>query len=308
MDVDGLASARFALDVNGLDGLRRAASRDPQAQLGKAARQFEALFLGHMLKTMRQAGFQSGLTDNRQVRFYQNMLDQQLAQKLSDRGVGLAQMLERQLSNQVGRTAATKPDALAPTVLAHIPRGRPQSLAGVPSVTGLGPVTETVATGAATPESGSLSDRFVHRFAGVAKAAARISGVSPLVILAQAALETGWGKKMAAASDGSSSHNLFGIKAGSGWQGGAAHNRTHEYVGGHEITVNQPFRMYGSYADSFADHARLLADSPRYAPVRAAATPEQEARALQASGYATDPHYADKLITIMRQIGDVIGF
>lgn len=318
MAVGSLDTARFALDVKGLDGLRRAAVRDPQSQLKEAARQFEALFLNQMLKSMRKAGLSSNLVDNRQVRFYRSLLDQQLSQELAGKGLGQSDMLVRQLSGKTGRDAVPASAATRPAAMAAPPRplpAAPEAAAPSDEVAGLiasvrqavAAVSGTGASGATGDDAGanSVYDRFVRRFSGAAEAAARASGVPALLILAQAALETGWGRHEARADDGGGSHNLFGIKAGRGWQGDSAANATQEYVDGRMLHAREPFRVYDSYADSFADHARLIGSSPRYAAVRRAGSPEQAAHALQACGYATDPRYAEKLISIMRRIDRV---
>lgn len=360
MPVDSLASARLALDVKGLDSLKRAAVKDPKSQLKEAARQFEAVFLANMLKSMREATVKSDLVDNRQLDFYQSMLDQQLSQQMAGKGPGLAQLLVRQLSRQAG----AQPDAQGAATaaqLAAIPSGTPRSLAGVPAVTdddvsADSPVRRSreggnpVPSGSSgNPEAQSIADvaarvrddvqtqrmaaaampaaasasasplvsrvsasapadddsapgRFVSRFVGAARAAAERSGLPALLILAQAALETGWGRHEVATTSGANSHNLFGIKAGAGWNGATATSQTSEFVAGQWTRVQESFRAYRSYLDSFIDHARLIGSSPRYAAVQTAQTPEQAARALQDCGYATDPAYADKLISIMQQI------
>ncbi|HEY9112438.1 MAG TPA: flagellar assembly peptidoglycan hydrolase FlgJ [Rhodanobacteraceae bacterium] len=343
MAVGSLDAARFALDVKGLDGLQRAAAKDPQAQLREAARQFEAVFLGQMLKSMREAGYKSGLMDNRQIEFYQSLFDQQLSENLAGKGTGLAEMLVRQLSP---KHAPTQPaaDAAAAARLATIPHGTPGSLEGVPAVAAgsddagshhagliaaiaaqiraaeaaakLGlpngsaaaasPAAASTASDASGDGDGNVYTRFVNRFVGAARAAARMSGVPARLILAQAALETGWGRHEMTADSGAKSHNLFGIKAGAGWDGATANNMTHEFADGREVGVRETFRAYGSYLESFIDHAKLLGNSARYAAVRSAGSPEQAAQALQDCGYATDPRYAEKLVAIMQQIGRVV--
>ena len=158
---------------------------------------------------------------------------------------------------------------------------------------------------AAGERTGSAPDHvqaFLNKLAAPAEAASRRTGVPAELILAQAALETGWGRHEIAASDGGNSYNLFGIKAGSRWQGPTTEVVTHEYLNGQRTRVTDTFRAYGSFEESFADYARLIGDNPRYAGVVAAATPEQAARALQSGGYATDPAYADKLIAVMRTL------
>jgi flagellar protein FlgJ len=236
--------------------------------------------------------------------------------------------------------------ANAAAQLAAIPRGAPQSLAGVPAVADLAALapgdddpTAAVAAGAddgglaallmqaingaraavaatgnaepSTPTGGAATDadapgQFVQRYAGAARQAAQASGVPAVVILAQAALETGWGQHQPVGADGAPGHNLFGIKAGAGWSGASAEASTREFIAGRWAQARETFRSYASDAASFVDHARLLATSPRYAAVRNAVTPEGAARALQASGYATDPGYADKLIGVMRQIASLV--
>lgn len=144
---------------------------------------------------------------------------------------------------------------------------------------------------------------FMNKLAAPAQAASRSTGVPADLILAQAALETGWGRHEIAAADGGNSHNLFGIKAGSRWQGPTTEVATHEYLDGQRTRVTDSFRVYDSFEEAFTDYARLIGDNPRYAGVAAAASPEQAARALQEGGYATDPAYADKLIAVMQTLG-----
>jgi flagellar protein FlgJ len=141
---------------------------------------------------------------------------------------------------------------------------------------------------------------FVDRMGAAAELASRRSGVPAKLILSQAALESGWGEREIRRPDGRSSHNLFGIKAGGGWRGEVVNVMTTEYdEGGVAHRVSQPFRAYGSYAESFQDYAALIGGSDRYGKVVAAPSAEAAARRIQEAGYATDPGYADKLISIM---------
>lgn len=140
---------------------------------------------------------------------------------------------------------------------------------------------------------------FVDKLEGPARAASRQTGVPAELILAQAALETGWGRHEIATAEGRNSHNLFGIKAGNRWQGPTTEVVTHEYLNGQRTRMTDTFRVYDSFEASFTDYARLISDNPRYAGVVTAGSAEQAARALQAGGYATDPAYADKLIAVM---------
>lgn len=300
MGIASPASAHFALDVKSLAALKRSASRDPQAHAREATQQFEALFLGRLMHSMRSAGFHSDLLGDRQLRFYRSLLDRQLAQIMAERGTGLGDMLMRQLGDQ---GAARANEALRTTALdltatpfAQVPGGYPQRVSGMTSA----------AASARGDSAGNRDERFVHRFADAARAAAKLSGVSPLLVLAQAALETGWGRERIETDDGRDSHNLFAIKTGGGWEGASTAVATHEHVAGQRQFVQARFRVYDSYRDAFADHVRLIGHGTRYAAVRAANGPVAQARALQDCGYATDPHYADKLIAIMQRISDIV--
>ncbi|HET7267201.1 MAG TPA: flagellar assembly peptidoglycan hydrolase FlgJ [Oleiagrimonas sp.] len=295
--------------MSGFDSLRQAARRNPQSQLHDVAQKFEALFVARMLQSMRKAGFHGGMTDNRQVQLYQSLLDRQLAQNTAGDSIGLAQMLIRQLSSGGTSTSNNVPaPGVTGTRFAREPLVSLSARVAARSAPASGLKTPVPAQ--ADTSQSDADGTFVHfvkQFAHAAYTAAKVSGVSPLLILAQAALETGWGRHDIAAQGGRDSHNLFGIKAGSDWQGRTTTVATHEYRNGDMIRVDASFRAYGSYADAFVDHAKLM-QSSRYASVRRAATPQQQARALQASGYATDPNYADKLIAIMRQIKQAAGF
>ncbi|ASK34807.1 flagellar assembly peptidoglycan hydrolase FlgJ [Alloalcanivorax mobilis] len=289
MSVDSL-SGHFALDLKGLERIKHSAARDPQSQLKTAANQFEALFLQRMLKSMRDAMPKSDLNDSSQMQFYQSMFDQQMAQHLAGKGFGLAQQLIGQLSGD------------APAAGQHeIPRASPQALYGAVPAAGAVTVTAGARAGGAEPE------RFISQLAGPARAASRRSGVPAELILAQAALETGWGRREITTADGGNSHNLFGIKATGGWAGASTEAATHEYVAGERTPARERFRVYRSYDEAFADHARLLGENPRYAGVVNADSPQQAAVALQQGGYATDPAYASKLIAVMERIGPLSG-
>jgi flagellar protein FlgJ len=141
---------------------------------------------------------------------------------------------------------------------------------------------------------------FVNQHTASAKAAEASTGIPANFMISQAALESGWGKKEITAADGTPSNNLFGIKAGANWKGPVAEVMTTEYIGGKAQKVMQKFRAYASHAESFADYAKLIKDSPRYASVVASgADAKGFAQGLQRAGYATDPAYADKLSRVI---------
>ncbi|MDC8803497.1 flagellar assembly peptidoglycan hydrolase FlgJ [Halomonas pacifica] len=314
-------SGQFALDVQGIQRLRHTARQDERAGLEGAAQQFEALFLQRMLKSMRAAIPESDLMNSQQTRFYTELHDQQLAQHLSARGggMGLAEELVRQLEGHLGSVA---PNERASELIAGIPRGTPrpltsmgeqapadfmQALAARPAggdepLRSEAPV-EAPAVRAASGERAEHVQAFVERLAEPARRASEASGVPAELILAQAALETGWGRRGIPTRDGGESHNLFGIKAGRHWRGETTEIVTHEYIDGQRTRISDHFRVYDSYAEAFTDYARLIGDNPRYAGVTAAGNARQAAHALQAGGYATDPQYADKLISIMDSLG-----
>lgn len=327
MSVDNL-SGQFALDVQGLQRLKQTARDDADAGLPEAARQFEALFLHMMLKSMREAVPQSGLLDSSQSKLYTEMLDQQWAQQLAGNGLGLADQLVGQLQQQrqfAGQASSVDEAAL----IAGIPRGVPRPLYGsLPVPPAESRAAETAvsdapmacarqgspfAAGESLPVPGGAAlearerpahvREFLARLEAPARAASAASGVPAELILAQAALETGWGRYQIPTADGGNSHNLFGIKAGSQWRGATTAVTTSEYIDGREQKRVETFRAYPSYQASFTDYARLIGNNPRYAGVVAAGDPVQAAHALQRGGYATDPAYADKLVAVMASIG-----
>jgi flagellar protein FlgJ len=143
---------------------------------------------------------------------------------------------------------------------------------------------------------------FVDRLQPHAQAASRTTGIPAHLIVGQAALESGWGKREIKMADGSSSFNLFSVKAGKGWTGKVAEITTTEYSNGVAHKQTERFRAYGSYTEAFQDYAKLLSDNPRYAAVIGQEGAQGFAQALQQAGYATDPHYADKLVKVIGSV------
>jgi flagellar protein FlgJ len=162
-------------------------------------------------------------------------------------------------------------------------------------------LARTAREGEAPAAGGSTAAQsFIGKMAPHARAAALETGVPARFILGQAALESGWGAREIRAADGQNSFNLFGVKAGRNWNGPVVQAVTTEYVNGVPRRATEPFRAYGSYAEAFADYARLLKGSPRYANVLAGArNAESFAAGMQRAGYATDPRYADKLARVI---------
>lgn len=251
--MDALGADPLAVDARSLDTLRAQAKADPDKALKQAASQFEALFMQMLLKSMRQTLPQQGPFDNDTTRTYRTLLDQQLAQGLSGKGLGLAEVMAKQLARASGTAGGQ--------------------------------------AAAAPADAGAFAERMRPH----AEEASRATGVPAPFILGQAALESGWG-----AHEIPGSYNLFGIKAGPGWTGATVQATTTEYEGGVPVKRAEKFRAYGSYAEGFADYARLLAANPRYAAaLEHGGDASAFAQGLAQGGYATDPAYAEKLTRVI---------
>ena len=272
-------SSSLAASAQSLDKLRAQAKQSPDQALKAAAQQFETVFMNMMLKSMRDATPQDGMFDSEQTKMFTGMLDQQLAQNMSSRGVGLADAMVKQLSRSLGSSA-------------------PAALPEVPSAS-----QSVRASAVPSAYSESFQQDFVQRLTPSALQASRETGVPAQLMLGQAALETGWGRREIRLPDGSNSYNLFGIKAGGNWDGKVAEVMTTEYHNGVPSKQVEKFRAYDSYAEAFSDYAHLLRDNPRYAGVmQEGQSAPAAAQALQSAGYATDPNYADKLVKVMNRI------
>jgi flagellar protein FlgJ len=263
---DRVGSAPDANDFRQFAALRRGAEANDPKTLREVARQFESIFTKMMLKSMREASFGDSLLGSDQVEMYQGMMDDQLALSLSQgKGLGLADMLVRQLQTNAG-------------------------VADAGNAAGSGPV------------SPGQQRKFVEEMLPHATAAARELGVDARAIVAQAALETGWGTSQPKDASGTS-NNYFGIKAGASWRGASVSAETTEFVAGQAGRESAGFRTYGSVAESVADYVRVLRE-PRYAAARGTGSDVRAfADALQRGGYATDPEYANKLVTIAAKLG-----
>ena len=281
-----MTNANTYSDPNGLAALKKDPN-SPEA-LHAVAQQVDALFLQMMLKSMRDANAASGEGDSNEMDMYQDMFDKQIALTMSQhQDLGLGSLLTRQIAARAaaGGTAAAQPrDTTAPRAAAGPPP------AGAPP-----PATP------APPTSMTQSvEDFVDQVMPSIRTAAQALGLNPLALLAQAALETGWGKRMARTADGNPSLNLFGIKADDTWAGARAASNTVEYAGGVATQRQAAFRAYGSVEESVNDFANLLKNSPRYRHAAAAGADAQAyVDGIGRSGYATDPEYAAKLTEIL---------
>lgn len=284
-------SSKLALDTQSLEQLRAQAKQSPDQALKAAAQQFESVFLNMMLKSMREATPQDGMFESEQTKMFTGMLDQQLAQSMSSRGVGLADIMVKQLSLNMGGQMPNV-DSLSKSSSAVF--------APTPPLTAPPATTMSVLPSA---YSENAQQDFVNRMLPFARQAGQASGVPPQLMLGQAALESGWGKREIRMADGSNSFNLFGIKANAGWNGKVAEVMTTEYKNGVAYKQVEKFRAYSSYAEAFQDYAGLISNNPRYADVlQQGSDVAGMAQAIQKAGYATDPKYADKLVSIMGKI------
>ena len=310
----GDLSSKLALDVQGLNELKLGARQSSPEAIKAAAQQFEAVFMNMLMKSMRESTPQDGLLDSEQTRMYTSMLDQQLTQRMASRGIGLADVMVRQLSSALtpppGEDVKT-PDAAtaAPDFLLKAAKdlflkatSDVKASAGLP-LNSPGQVTPPVSAAAVRPSVAPAHvEAFVQRLLPHALTASAATGIPARFMLGQAALESGWGRAEIRAADGQNSHNLFGIKAGGAWRGRTADIVTTEYINGKPHKQVESFRAYDSYADAFRDYANLLRNNARYQNVLAQGHDAVGfAQGLQQAGYATDPNYAQKLMSVIRQ-------
>lgn len=362
-------------DTTDLNAIRRAARENSPDALKAAARQFEALFTNMMLKSMRSATPKNGMFDSEQTRLYTSMLDQEMSQNFAKRGLGLADAMLRQMTNNSRPPLVDiKPeqgirsdslDTISPTTstqevktvqpnraeqvaqasiearkkallesLTTVGFGESSALDGLSGLSGTfaaqqqlmssellrQALTDTIrqqqnllgaGRSAYQPSSYSVGANsskpahvraFQEKLASEAEEASSVTGIPAKFMLGQAALESGWGRRVIKNADGTTSHNLFGIKAGKSWKGKVVETTTTEYVNGVALRKKQKFRAYDSYAESFRDYARLLKNNPRYQNVLANSQDAVGfARGLQRAGYATDPQYAAKLTSIIQK-------
>lgn len=284
------SAARMYADFNGFAELR-AAARDNSPEAAKeVGRQFEALLVQMMLKSMRAAGFGDALFDSDATRLHRDLFDQQLALSFSRRGeLGIASLIERSIA---GNAAPQSNTAHGAPLDASALRPADVDRQAAPTSPG-----NDVSSGRS--EGFASHDAFVRELWPAASRAGRALGVDPELLIAQAALETGWGQAIIHDGRGRSSHNLFGIKADGRWPGLRMTVKSLEYEDGVAVPRQAQFRSYDSFAESFDDYATLVRTSPRYGDaLRQASDPQAYMHALQAAGYATDPNYAAKVLDI----------
>lgn len=287
-----------AFDVQSLSGLKRELSDSPEKGLRQVTQQLEATFVQMMLKSMRSALPQDGLFSSEQTQMLTSMYDQQIAQDLAQKGLGFGDMMYQQLAQSQGLSVEGVLKPLDSTLMDALPT---QAMAQI--VRRFAPLGDALSAPVQKIKSlSSNSQDFISKLMEPAKVASQKSGISHFLILAQAALESGWGRREILTTEGKTSYNVFGIKAGKSWEGPVTNIMTTEVINGKSVKMRDNFRVYGSYQEAIADYINLLTENPRYQEVKTAQSPEIAARRLHQAGYATDPSYSDKLISLMSQI------
>lgn len=313
-------SGQVAFDANSLNDLKQASKENSPEAIKEVAKQFEAIFMNMMLKSMREASSsQDNPFDNEQSRTFTSMLDQQLTSNLTKKGLGLADVLTQQLSktsygamNELKNLdAATSNKTIQEdSDLSHATKSNLNLYKqNSPSLNDNSLTTNPIINNTLTPKveshkSSALSvTEFQAKMAPHVEEASRATGIPANLMLGQAALESGWGKREIKSADGTNSHNLFGIKATGSWDGKVVEATTTEYINGVKQKRIEKFRAYDNYADSFKDFAQLMQNNPRYQNVMSNMHDSQAyAKAMQKAGYATDPQYASKLANVIDKV------
>ncbi|WNO07965.1 flagellar assembly peptidoglycan hydrolase FlgJ [Teredinibacter sp. KSP-S5-2] len=321
---NNLASPENYMDLTGLKSIGK--GEDSDAAIKKIAKQFESMFVQMMLKNMRSANAvfeEDSLFNSNESDFYRDMHDNQLALTMAHgRGLGIAEALYRQMSRVHGGKSVpitevpaqsmqasfvAKPDVSELQAQKHI---QPQvkttehEAAAEPTIK----ATEVNAKNTADRISIANDEReFIEKTFPYAVEAARKIGVDPKVLVAQSALETGWGRQVLAGDNGQSSHNLFNIKTGSGWDGDKVRIESLEFRANRPMLEASEFRSYADMAESFSDYSDFILRSQRYSKaVENAADPEAFIQQLHEAGYATDPEYTNKVIAVMQRVSKVV--
>ena len=316
-------------DPAAYQSLNQAASAGGAAGLDAAARAFEALLVGQMLKEMHTASLADGVFDSEQTRLYQDLYDQQAASVISEgEGLGIRKALLRQLAPELSEEVKERNPAdlklpeRDPSLKIYKRQKADADASG--SITsavetdtavavkrtdaerrsGGSPTTQVQTEGRWPPRN---AEEFVAYLKPYADQAAQTLGMDTSVLLAQSALETGWGKHVPRRADGGSSFNLFGIKADKSWQGDKVSVGTLEYRNGVAQREQAKFRAYDSPAESFVDYVAFLSRNPRYREALSSTNGEDFIRGLQKAGYATDPNYAAKILGIRDRMARLSG-
>lgn len=322
--IGNASNAAVYTDFQGLAELRAAAGKQSPEALRETARQFEALFVQNLLKAMRDASGGDGLFDSEQSEFYRDIYDRQMSLEIvKGRGFGIADMLVKNLGGASAESSATLPlqQNLARTttlpVVSRTPRLQPVPLVSMEPAPALIPqqldmplveinqvtaMPEQQFTAVSRDWDPGSPEQFIQELMPHASKGAAELGVEPEVLVAQAALETGWGRKIIRHPDGTNSFNLFGIKADNSWSGARVQVQTLEYEGGVAVKKRAAFRSYSSLDEAVSGYVDFLRSNPRYRQALArAGNTDAYLDGLGSAGYATDPRYLDKIRAIMQR-------
>lgn len=298
MLTDSKLLSSAAWDTQSLNELKSKAGKDPAGNIRPVARQVEGMFVQMMLKSMREALPKDGIFSSDSTRLYTSMYDQQIAQQMTaGKGLGLADVIVKQMAAAQGVPPEEAPQQVPMKFdLERVTSYQNQALTQM-----VRKAVPKVPESNDEPLTGD-SKGFLAQLSLPARLASQQSGVPHHLILAQAALESGWGQRQIRRENGEPSFNIFGVKASGSWKGPTTEITTTEYENGEAKKIKAKFRVYSSYLEALSDYVGLLSRNPRYAAVTQAATAEQGAQALQNAGYATDPQYARKLTSMIQQL------
>ena len=343
---DPIDQAKNYFDLNGLNNITlQSKSGDADAKKGAldaAAKQFEAIFMQMLLKSMRSAQevLESDSPFNSQsAKFYRDMHDQQLSVELSSNGsLGLSELIVRQLGggdDNYKPSSVLRTDNASPVFNQHKiepllldknnvnPFSTKNEQASEnskhyelsPQLTRLlskskqstektsdTPFSDLIELVNNTPQF-DTPEEFVKAIEAPAKHVEKVLGIPHQVVIAQSALETGWGQKIIVNDNGESSNNLFNIKADNRWSGDKVTKDTLEFENGEMVKKPEPFRTYSTLKDSVNDYIDFLSDNPRYQQaLEKVNNVEQFLQGIQKAGYATDPQYADKIMGTLERV------
>jgi flagellar protein FlgJ len=300
MSIGALQQNALAADGRSLNKLKFQAGQNSPEAIHETAKQLESLFMRELIKSMREATMKSGMLDNAGTDLGSDLLDQQLASQMTGLPGGLGDLIAKQLTRQMGggESDALSADDSALSSLSQFEGLSSRRLPGTKKAAAAKTQSDAAAVNAlnGSPKYGSHQTQFVKQQSDIAEKVAKESGIPASYMIGQAGHETGWGQFQIKMKGGASSHNLFGIKADSGWKGKVAEVTTTEFVNGKPEKRLAKFRAYDNYEDAYRDYARLISESPRYAKAREqTGSSVAYANGLQRAGYATDPDYANKL-------------
>ena len=300
MSIGALQQNALAADGRSLNKLKFQAGQNSPEAIHETAKQLESLFMRELIKSMREATMKSGMLDNAGTDLGSDLLDQQLASQMTGLPGGLGDLIAKQLTRQMGgsESDALSADDSTLSSLSQFEGLSSRRLPGTKKAAAAKTQSDAAAVNAlnGSPKYGSHQTQFVKQQSDIAEKVAKESGIPASYMIGQAGHETGWGQFQIKMKGGASSHNLFGIKADSGWKGKVAEVTTTEFVNGKPEKRLAKFRAYDNYEDAYRDYARLISESPRYAKARKqTGSSVAYANGLQRAGYATDPDYANKL-------------